>query len=131
MRNGLYSLCVIRGPLVSHGIVILRERCMNGGDAEHVYQGVFGQEGSRIAGELSFTDLEKDKAGRPLALMLTTYRVMLTGATDSGGFHMVGHGRQGTIIEVNGRRLAELTEPCELSPEVRGRLGKAQSGGLA
>lgn len=118
MENGLYSLSVTIGPVITKGIVVIRDKCINGGDTERIYQGAFEQQGTRICGEFKVSRWDTDIAGIPRGVQpVAPVEVTLTGRSDSSGFHLVGKGRHSAIVEVSGRLIAPLVEPCRIEPE--------------
>ena len=118
MENGIYSLRLLVGAARTSGLVVLRDRCLNGGDTERIFQGIFSQHGSQIRGALVVTKWNDQGSTRSFDLSLEApVSIALSGTTDAGGFHMVGLGQAGVIVEVSGHRVAPLLDQCGDPPD--------------
>lgn len=120
MLNGIYSLRFsvegaegaeraegAEGP----GLVVLRNRCVNGGDQTFLYQGRFTEAGGKVNGEITVTQWNRFQSSGPRSLYdPSRFEVSLNGSSAENRFHMVGKGPNGAVIEVSGRLVAPLVE---------------------
>lgn len=116
MQNGIYSLrFTIEGVERTEGagLVVLRDRCVNGGDETFLYQGSFAETARKINGEITVTQWNRFETSGPRSLYNPSRLVVsLTGNAGEDRFHTVGKGPNGAVIEVSGRLVAPLIEPA-------------------
>lgn len=114
MLNGIYSLrFTVEGVdgAEGAGLVVLRNRCVNGGDETFLYQGSFTEAGGKINGEITVTQWNRFETSGPRSLYdPSRFEVSLNGRSEENRFHTVGKGPNGAVIEVSGRLVAPLIE---------------------
>ena len=116
MLNGIYSVrLTVEGfdGAASAGLVVLRNQYVNGGDETFLYQGSFTEVASKINGEITVTQWNRFETSGPRSLYAPSrFEVSLNGSAVENRFHTVGKGPNGAVIEVSGRLVAPLIEPC-------------------
>lgn len=90
MEDGIYSLRLLIEATVSTGLVVLRGRCVNGGDAERIYRGVFTRKADRIRGTLTVSKWLPAVSGQSASG--EPFEIALSGTSDAHGFRLVGLG---------------------------------------
>jgi|GEM_PF-2996641 len=118
MEDGIYSLRLLIEATVSTGLVVLRDRSVNGGNGERIYRGVFTRKANRICGTLTVSKWLPAEPGQSAMLSSEEpFEIALSGTSDAQGFHLVGLGPHSSVVEVNGQRVTSLAEGRRPGPD--------------
>lgn len=82
MRNGLYKVSFSYGSNAGHGVVVLTEGNVRGGDSSFAYQGRLNHQGGGAVGEIN---VSRHSEGLPNVFGIDNYQLTVDAkATDTG-----------------------------------------------